>query len=654
MLRKVTLPDGRQVRNIDIVIAKVEAALVSKVAAAKFIIVIAGTSSGKTITIPSALWSIRPRIIVTMPTIVLVKETAADICKYVPGFVLGQNVGMQSSSFRIRAIRGITFATDGILLAHLTTLPDETIMNMYSIIIIDEFHTRSVVIDFVVFILRAFVDRNYANPLCPVIICMSATIDPTRYVAYFGMLPESVIEIPGAPTFNKDLVFLQTQTPDYIRSVCDAVHTLHGAATDTNILVFLPTAASIQKVSLACADIGRNIVTVTGMATKNGTVNLAGDNKLFLATPVAEVGLTISNLSHVIDSGLHLAVEYNPVHDCTIVLLKPVTRASAIQRIGRVGRKMSGEAHLMYTRETFDTLIPYAEPTIVYTEFTNTLLLMMASDILKTFWENPLEGIKNYWKFYSKQFMLEYIDLIDNPATDSMRCAMAKLYLMGMYSPYSGLTRLGALASGIIGISVSGIRAIFAAYYYKAAMFDIVTIIAGIESGVSAKSFAEYTDDCIAYIAMFGAILKCVSVDDYIAYIAKHKLSRPVIEAWIDLRDSVLYTLVKLGFVLQRHTPLQQLRKQFPDEYASSVAALRMAMYEGYKQNLIHNATCVRNGHTVIYKGAVKIPANAYVVTPAITICNPTKTDNSPYVATYSQVCILPADFVPDTTFCDS
>jgi hypothetical protein len=86
MLRKVTLPDGRQLRNIDIVIARVNVAIHSKKATDKIIIVIAGTSSGKTITIPSALHEIRPNIIVTMPTIVLVKETASDLCKYVRGF----------------------------------------------------------------------------------------------------------------------------------------------------------------------------------------------------------------------------------------------------------------------------------------------------------------------------------------------------------------------------------------------------------------------------------------------------------------------------------------------------------------------------------------------------------------------------------------
>lgn len=653
MLRKVTLPDGRQLRNIDIVMNKVEAALASKTPAAKFIIVIAGTSSGKTITIPSALWAIRPNIIVTMPTIVLVKETAADICKYVPGFVLGQNVGMQSSSFKIRATKGITFATDGVLLAHLTTLTDEVIMNMYSIIIIDEFHTRSVVIDFVSFVLRAFVARNCANPACPIIICMSATIDPVRYVAYFGMAMASVINIPGAPSFQKDLVFLEEPANNYLDTMIRVIGESHAKAPTTNILAFLPTANTIKKIATGCAPLGREVVIITGATARDNTIDLAGTNKLFLSTPVAEVGLTINNLSHVIDSGLHLSVEYNPLRDCMVILLKPVTHASAIQRIGRVGRKMSGTAILLYTKDTMAKLKPYTEPNIVYAEFTTTLLAMIAADIGKAFWENPLAGVTNFWKFYKKKFMLADIDLIDNPATDSMRTALAKLYLTGMYSPYTGLTKLGALAAGVIGVSVAGIRALFTSYYYKASIFDVATIISGIEVKLNAKGI-HAEDDCIAYIALFDGLLACANVHEYEQYITRRRLSRSAIEAWIDLRDNILYTLVRYGFVLRRHPPVTQIKEQFPDEYLNTIACIRMAIYEGYKHNLIYQGKCVRTGRKVVYDGMVKIPDDAYAVTPVIVVRSvPTQAD-AQFTYIYSQVCILPAGFNPDLTFCES
>lgn len=652
MLRKVTLPDGRQLRNIDIVANMVEAALVSKTRAAKFIIVIAGTSSGKTITIPSSLWAIRPNIIVTMPTIVLVKETAADICKYVPGFTLGQNVGMQSSGFKIKATKGITFATDGVLLAHLTTLTDEVIMNMYSIIIIDEFHTRSVTIDFAAFVLRAFVARNYTNPACPIVICMSATIDPTRYVAYFGMSMSSVINIPGAPTFKKDLVFLDEPTSNYLATMIRTVTEAHVTAPTTNILVFLPTEATIKKVILGCASLGRTPVAITGAAARDNAIDLTGTNKLFLSTPVAEVGLTINNLSHVIDSGLRLSVEYNPLHDCMIALLKPVTHASAIQRIGRVGRKMSGTAILLYTKDLMPLLNPYTEPNIVYSEFTTTLLIMMAADITKTFWENPVLGVANFWKFYTKKFMLSDIDLIDNPATDSMCTAIAKLYLLGMYSPYTGLTKLGALATGIIGVSVAGIRALFAAYYYKASIFDIATIVSGIEAKISTKGITA-DDDFIAYAELFDQLLACETVAAYDDHIAQRRVSRSSIDTWIDLRDSILYALVRYGFVLRRHPPLAQIKEQFPGEYTHSISRIRMALYEGYKHNLIYKNVFVRTGKPVVYMGTTRIPADAYIVTPMLTVRVPTPTGTQ-FAYTYTQACILPAGFEPDMTFCES
>ena len=252
--------------------------------------------------------------------------------------------------------------------------------------------------------------------------------------------------VPSAPSFQKDLVFLEEPTNNYLDTMIRVIGESHTKAPTTNILAFLPTANTIKKIATGCAPLGREVVIITGATARDNTIDLAGTNKLFLSTPVAEVGLTINNLSHVIDSGLHLSVEYNPLRDCMVILLKPVTHASAIQRIGRVGRKMSGTAILLYTKDTMAKLKPYTEPNIVYAEFTTTLLAMIAADIGKAFWENPLAGVTNFWKFYKKKFMLADIDLIDNPATDSMRTALAKLYLTGMYSPYTGLTKLGALA----------------------------------------------------------------------------------------------------------------------------------------------------------------------------------------------------------------
>ena len=654
MLRFVTLADGTHLRNIDMIRRRVDYAISSTNPSAKFIIIIAGTSSGKTITVPTALYQVRQNIIVTLPTIILVKTTAADVCRYVPGFTLGDNVGVRSSNFRIRNPRGITFATDGVLLMYLTTMPDETIMRMFGIIILDEFHKRSIVLDYVAFLLKMFIRRNCTNPQCPVILFMSATIDPAKYLVYFGLTADSVVSIPTTPAFQKQLVFLDAPSTDYIADACAIIKNLHAQPGTKNILMFLPTTGIIRKMVKGCSSLSREIVELTGVSSRRSNLDTSGTNKLFLATPVAETGLTLTDLTHVIDTGMYLAVEYNPVYDYTILMIKPVTEASAIQRIGRVGRMCDGTAYLLYTRPAYDALVKHTAPNIVTASFAETLLSMLMLDVASTFWDNIYLGVQEYWRFYTRSFKFADIDMIDNPPTDTLHMAIAKLYLVGFYSPYTGLTRLGAIAATLVGVGVYGAKAIFAAYYYRANIYDIVTIVTALELKIDAPKQYNRDDDCIRLVSMFYNALQCVNVAEYNQFLVKHRISDISMQQWIDSRDSVLYALISAGFVLRRGPPLDTIRDLFPAEHAHDVRALRMALYEGYKGNLMQNGTCVRTGSRVIYRGTVAIPPNAFYITHTIVYRECGGAGNKYYKATCSGISLVPDDFAPDTTFCES
>jgi HrpA-like RNA helicase len=92
------------------------------------------------------------------------------------GLKMEETIGYQTGQFHKRPIRGIVFMTTGVLVMQLKNFTDEELMRRYMILIIDECHDRDVNNDMLMFLIKDFLSRNYANPACPMIILMSATL----------------------------------------------------------------------------------------------------------------------------------------------------------------------------------------------------------------------------------------------------------------------------------------------------------------------------------------------------------------------------------------------------------------------------------------------------------------------------------------------
>jgi HrpA-like RNA helicase len=72
--------------------------------------------------------------------------------------------------------------------------------------------------------------------------------------------------------------------------------------------------------------------------------------KIIIGTNAIETGITIESLKYCIDLGLVNQLEYNPVVNSNLLLIKPVTKAMSQQRRGRVGRIRPGIFYPIYTK----------------------------------------------------------------------------------------------------------------------------------------------------------------------------------------------------------------------------------------------------------------------------------------------------------------
>ena len=151
----------------------------------KFFVIKSGTGSGKSTTLPTALMERGRTVAVTEPQRLTAEEIPYDIISYDKKFVMGENIGYQTSLINRNPSKGVVFMTTGILMMQLLMWPPEKFLNRYSTIMVDEVHKHDLLTDILLRLLKQFITKHWNNKLCPVVIVMSATMDQKKYMDYF-------------------------------------------------------------------------------------------------------------------------------------------------------------------------------------------------------------------------------------------------------------------------------------------------------------------------------------------------------------------------------------------------------------------------------------------------------------------------------------
>jgi HrpA-like RNA helicase len=148
------------------------------------------------------------------------------------------------------------------------------------------------------------------------------------------------------------------------------------ADTGDAVLVFLSGIQAIQKVERALRR--RN------MASMNASLfilhsslppeqqrrvfkrTVPGTWKIILSTNIAETSVTIDDVTHVVDCGLHKEMRYDSASNVSSLEEVAISKASARQRAGRAGRVRAGNAWRFYCEEFYDgpAMAEYAVPEI--------------------------------------------------------------------------------------------------------------------------------------------------------------------------------------------------------------------------------------------------------------------------------------------------
>ena len=351
------------------------------------ILVITGeTGSGKSTQLPKmcleAGRGVKGLIGCTQPrriaAITLANRVSEELRRMGPAWV-GYKIRFQDRTARSTRIK---FMTDGILLAE---AQKDRLFRAYDTLIIDEAHERSINIDFILGLIKKIQPRR---PDLKVIIT-SATLDPERFSHAFDQAP--IIEVSGR-SYPVEVWHRPPEASDeeddvsYIDQAVAAVDLIKGGGdlgSGGDVLIFMPTESDIRETVQRLEDKRYRQTVVLPLfgrmaaADQQRIFQLTSDEKIVVATNVAETSLTIPRIRYVIDTGLARISQYNPRSRTQSLPIVPISQASADQRQGRCGRVEAGICIRLYTRDDYFTRPLYTPPEILRSNLAEVILRML-------------------------------------------------------------------------------------------------------------------------------------------------------------------------------------------------------------------------------------------------------------------------------------
>lgn len=669
----------------------------------KVIIMESATGSGKSTTFPSELYLrynklLKGNIICTQPRVVTtisIPLTIASIGAYKrenrkdnQGIEFGKNIGYATKEYIKKPLeRGILFCTIGVLLQYLKNMDRELFLKKYKVIMLDEAHDRSLNLDVIFYYMKKLYDTTPIEN-CPFLVITSATLDVNKYATYFKTT--TIFKITGTSYPITDN-YLKYDADNVVTSAVDIISKIHTDNEDDDILisdivVFIPSQSYVKKLKEKILELNNTLkrkilpialdstvfkesnIDYQNVFTEISKLKLENSNdvptrKVIIGTNAIETGITIESLKYCIDLGLVNQLEYNPVVNSNVLLIKPVTKAMSQQRRGRVGRIRPGSFFPVYTKKIYDSLLNIQYPEILSNDIIIPILniiIVKYEDIIKEYIDQPLYEILylNKSKYENIKFLpnidINDLELLDNPSSIAINSSLEKLYILGIIYANGFPTQLGLLTNKIRSLSIENIKMILSGYYYGCNIADLITIACFIQTSKQAivlskfKSFSnqfenseEFRDknllksrlfiscEFIDFLLFFYSLKKEIinnineidSMDKIKEYCEKNQVNYNGIMTFIENRDEIIRDFLfnmNMNPYANDHINLYDLLNSYSsnqnlfEESIEEIIKIKQCIYEGYKLNV---ATYDSESNTYISNfNGYEIDTNSYLV----------------------------------------
>lgn len=338
------------------------------------LVLTAETAAGKSTVLPLALLEQFPgKILMTEPrrlAVLGVANRLAELRGEAAGKTVGYKIHLENC---ISKETRMEVVTEGILVRQLQEAPS---LENYQVVVIDEFHERSVNTDLAVAFLKEAMELR--DDLF--VIIMSATINTEKLQTYFGESAEKkyfvpLMKIPGRQ-FPVDISYNEKW------SVSQAVENALQQQKNGNILVFLPGISDIRKnkeilqENLESRD-DIEICILHSSITLEEQKRVISEStplkrRIILSSAIAETSLTVPGVTCVVDSGLARVNRMNISTGMENLSTEVESEFSAEQRTGRAGRICAGKCIRLWSQ--FDPRVKDFPPEILRADITGLVL----------------------------------------------------------------------------------------------------------------------------------------------------------------------------------------------------------------------------------------------------------------------------------------
>lgn len=335
--------------------------------------------SGKTVLVAPSLidspW-LKGRKILLLEPRRLATRMAANYMAQCRNESVGQTIGYQVRlERRISQKTKVEVITEGILTRKLLADPE---LKDVGCVIFDEFHERSIHTDVGLALIHD-VRSAFRDDLR--LVVMSATLDTETLTSHLGK--DCCLINCDVPTFPVSTTYLAhpSKLPTW-QSAAEAI--LRALEQESgSILVFLPGEGEIRR----CEEYLLNrqldpsilIAPLYAKLEKNQQEEAVrpapiGYRKVVLATSIAESSVTIEGIRVVIDTGRVRVPRFSPTTGLPRLTTVPISLDRADQRRGRAGRLEPGICWRLWDKQTHAQLPAHAQPEILQTDLSTTVL----------------------------------------------------------------------------------------------------------------------------------------------------------------------------------------------------------------------------------------------------------------------------------------
>jgi HrpA-like RNA helicase len=362
--------------------------------------------SGKTSQVPQILYNARyassdSSICIVLPSKISVISSAHRVAGELRteiGLGVGYSYKYNSKFSKYSRIKFITYYS---LLREIQLDP---LLRCYSVVILDDYHERSIEQDISLFLMRRILRKRKVQEKPLKLVVMSATLEIEAILNYIeGCEKESEVKLSVEPfqiqkTSLRVKMFYLTQSVSHILDYAIKLTAeLHLAKPlDQDLLIFLPSAFEIERYAAKLKEhfdshnmrnfiivkLHSKLKIVDQMKIFEPRSNSNTSRRIIASTSIAETGVTIEQVSIVIDTLMEKIQIYDHLTNSYKKKTVFISKFTAKQRAGRVGRVKDGECYRLATDSDFNRkLICNSVPQIAYSNLDFFYIYMRSVEV---------------------------------------------------------------------------------------------------------------------------------------------------------------------------------------------------------------------------------------------------------------------------------